>query len=1362
MEKTKYSNNVNKSMKKVTIVILMMFLMVNVSAMYNNLYGDVNIEDNLFTGGDLNFQGNTNERMRFTVDPSTNMTEIERYANDMWQAGSLMVGVNSLWLGRTTALAALGHHVATESIDGHLHLLVHDEFDGNVTTDDAKVLYAYDFNEYVIFQPDNSSTWTGTNLNFSFPSTAHSLAKKIYYQTGSTAATSPILIQIWKGLNDSGTLVFQQRYHASNFPADSDIFITTNGYIEYDTGQSYFLKYTSDAPFSLKSDSTQTYPWFAVDISSLRQDNLLQTESWVNGTNFTDGQYLIRNRTIYVATQTGVQTGTFESNLDKWDKLTHSADTNYWTKTGNDLSYSLGNAIVTNGNIIAKGTGTGAYNFVAGEGSGYYLTSGYNNVLIGEPAGAGLTEGLNNILIGRNAGSNLVDEDENVLIGYNAGFSAPGLANSVGVGAFTLWDADNAIRTTAIGYMAGRKSNVTDGVYIGYDAGAYETESSKLWIGNVNGDLIEGSFADGWLEVLGELRVYGNNGITSNFIAGLNAGDSITSGGDNTFVGESSGNDITVGSDNTFYGSNSGNFVGGGTESYNTLIGSDAGLSALGIMSSTGIGYESLKDGVDAWGTTAVGYRAGKNATGRDGVYLGLNAGMDESTNSKLWISNVNNDLIEGSFADKWVTVHGDLLTNDSITIGYNQTISDYKLSVIGEYPQIFISNSPIAWIEMGVTDLGVLQYITDGVDFFTGGGAHFSVNDFLYYNSSLQRVGIGTTTPSDELNVVGDTNITGELIVGEYLRTQYRGGFGEYENIISSSNDMSNGWELYDSNISSTTQTAPDGTATASRVNINTAAGPELLRHNSFNEIGTHTISFWAKLISGFGDLHLLVGGEEWDITVTSEWQKFTHTGTAFTDDVEIQVTESRTIDFWGWQSVEGSEELPHVTTGTSVIENTYGAWVNGDMSVSGNAIIGENITVGSINVLNPNSITLDGVHFTRFNTSFGPTFFTGVLIDDNWGIRMNKTGSATSSVINYDPSENSNAITSTSNNERNSVSIFKFSSNHNIPNLGAIYGNAGRLKIFGQKDSNDSLSGIDFGFVDGTTISSEYQTTGFANETTVMSLLNDSVNIYTDLFLPNGTLHAYGPGGAISNFVAGLMAGDSLTTGFGNVLIGYEAGNVLTNEDMDTFVGFKAGLGASGLDNAIGIGHYALENADGASRTIALGREAGKNANGVDGLYLGYEAGEDEDEDDKLHISNTLGDLMEGDFANSWLKVWGDLEVTNDLYIDGDLDFTGGEYHTIHEINSSTDALNVSKRRVIDLDTSSYDITIGGMVGGFHGQRITLMKPDGANILTIENMEGFNQEIATADGNDIIRNSGNSGGWDFIFMYGEWIEIA
>jgi len=132
---------------------------------------------------------------------------------------------------------------------------------------------------------------------------------------------------------------------------------------------------------------------------------------------------------------------------------------------------------------------------------------------------------------------------------------------------------------------------------------------------------------------------------TSNFRAGVNAGDAIASGGNfNVVVGDEAGTAISTGDNNTFVGYRAGTAVN--TSVKNVAVGMDSmltnttgdnnvavGREALKRLTTTNnnvaVGSESLKETITGTENVAVGHTAGQYATTADGsTFIGFQAGQ--------------------------------------------------------------------------------------------------------------------------------------------------------------------------------------------------------------------------------------------------------------------------------------------------------------------------------------------------------------------------------------------------------------------------------------------------------------------------------------------------------------------------------------------------------------------------------------------------------------------------------------------------------------------------------------------------------------------------------------------------------------
>ena len=314
-----------------------------------------NKENCLFLSGN----GKTIGSRALFIDPDTGNPIIKKLiSEDIWQATSFEFGPDTVWIGKAAGLAAAGHHLLTENIDGEFHLIPHSDFDGEVSQSDTRTLFSYFSLNNQVGQPDDSGEWTGQSIGWLGQSTVHGFVRKGYFKTGSTAATKPIRLKTYEGTDENGKLVFDQTYPASQFPASSTVEVIESGYTELTPGLDFYMTMSSDEDFSLLTDSAGVNPWAGYDVSLLRYDNFLQTAEWIDGATYTkDESWFIDGRKIYVCNITGVQTGTFAENSDKWHSIDERYGDNYTTGwlEGGQISINSGDNTkidVTAGSVL--------------------------------------------------------------------------------------------------------------------------------------------------------------------------------------------------------------------------------------------------------------------------------------------------------------------------------------------------------------------------------------------------------------------------------------------------------------------------------------------------------------------------------------------------------------------------------------------------------------------------------------------------------------------------------------------------------------------------------------------------------------------------------------------------------------------------------------------------------------------------------------------------------------------------------------------------------------------------------------------------------------------------------------------------
>ena len=177
---------------------------------------------------------------------------------------------------------------------------------------------------------------------------------------------------------------------------------------------------------------------------------------------------------------------------------------------------------------------------------------------------------------------------------------------------------------------------------------------------------------------------------TSNYIAGVNAGNSIQAGGNyNVTVGDEAGTAITTGDDNVLLGYAAGDALT--TSSRNVAVGYEALSTATAFNENTAVGYRSLKANTDGYSNTAIGVNAMlANTTGNNNVAVGhgsLDANTTATRNTAVGAnaagtnttgtrnSAVGYDALFSNTTGNYNTAIGDIALRENTTASYNTAL---------------------------------------------------------------------------------------------------------------------------------------------------------------------------------------------------------------------------------------------------------------------------------------------------------------------------------------------------------------------------------------------------------------------------------------------------------------------------------------------------------------------------------------------------------------------------------------------------------------------------------------------------------------------------------------------------------------
>jgi hypothetical protein len=435
-----------------------------------------------------------------------------------------------------------------------------------------------------------------------------------------------------------------------------------------------------------------------------------------------------------------------------------------------------GNNIALGYNSLFRNT-TGSNNVALGSSALALSSNGAttNNVAIGNAALDGLNPGQNsNIAIGSGAGRDLDSGTENIIIGFNAEASATNVSNEITLGDET---GSKSLRIPGSSFYINGGSEGTGGSRVGINTNAptaqLEVTGNAVISGTIN-DLDIG---------------HGGGNVATNTIVGRLALDDNTSGLENTAVGRSALENNTIGIRNTAIGyralrtndSGDNNIAVGYSSMLNTTGSNNIGLGTQSLYASTGVdnialGTSTLKSANPGSYNTAIGNQAMTTASdGSFNIAIGRTVLRVNSGNNNVGLgedalrSNTSggNNIAIGLDAVRTTTIG-----HDNIGIGRTAlnllNSGDDNVAIGGDAGDNLTTGSVNTLIGYGsqASTATVSNEITlgDGTDkSFRIPGSQFYINGGSE-GTTGSRVGINTSTPTEQLDVNGNATISGTV----------------------------------------------------------------------------------------------------------------------------------------------------------------------------------------------------------------------------------------------------------------------------------------------------------------------------------------------------------------------------------------------------------------------------------------------------------------------------------------------------------------------------------------------------------------------------------------------------------------------
>jgi len=201
----------------------------------------------------------TDGSIRLILESGETIANIELRTSGIWNDTSLRFSSGSVEVGRDLKLEAAADFIKTENPSGFsvhsIALVPHIPFSSTGTifphTPIADVLA-----DNVIFSTAISET-SGTTISQTFSITSAQIIDTIEYEVGTVGATNEVRHTIYKGTDNTGSVISQMNLPASDFIANTTATIDFGSAFGFsDEHSDIFVEFVTDISFTLKTDSS--------------------------------------------------------------------------------------------------------------------------------------------------------------------------------------------------------------------------------------------------------------------------------------------------------------------------------------------------------------------------------------------------------------------------------------------------------------------------------------------------------------------------------------------------------------------------------------------------------------------------------------------------------------------------------------------------------------------------------------------------------------------------------------------------------------------------------------------------------------------------------------------------------------------------------------------------------------------------------------------------------------------------------------------------------------------------------------------------------------------------------------------------
>jgi hypothetical protein len=235
-------------------------------------------EDNfIYLKGDADTDGS----MRIIPDLVNGLNfEFQLRTDGVWNDTGIDIAASTIHIGRDLKIGAAGDYIHITDRDDDFNAIVPFLKYSDAGTGLYPQVPILGEKKTTYFQTDDTTTYHSTLHSWTAYPPLDFLVEGMIFKTGAIAATAPVKVRIFKGVDNTGELFFEQNYPPAMFPANTEVSIVLGGMAEFHDGEPHYHEISSDVAFDLVGTALPaSHPYYHAHVQYLVSSEDIMTST---------------------------------------------------------------------------------------------------------------------------------------------------------------------------------------------------------------------------------------------------------------------------------------------------------------------------------------------------------------------------------------------------------------------------------------------------------------------------------------------------------------------------------------------------------------------------------------------------------------------------------------------------------------------------------------------------------------------------------------------------------------------------------------------------------------------------------------------------------------------------------------------------------------------------------------------------------------------------------------------------------------------------------------------------------------------------------------------------------------------------